>query len=55
MHPSEWGGDLELCLLTTGLKQDIIVIKSIDNNSEGNYARQSIDEISLWEHQTTVV
>jgi len=29
LDPSEWGGDLELCLLAIGLKQDIAVITSM--------------------------
>ena len=31
--PTEWGGDLELCLLVVGLKRDIVVITASDNCS----------------------
>ena len=31
--PTEWGGDLELCLLAIGLKRNIVVITASDNFS----------------------
>ena len=39
LDPSEWEGDLELCLLAIGLKRDIAVITSVDNG-KGTYARR---------------
>ena len=31
LDPSEWDGDLELCLMAIGIKQDIVVITVSDN------------------------
>ena len=39
MNPSEWGGNLEVHLLAIGLKQDIVVIITVDHG-EGNYAKR---------------